>query len=393
MNPLKIGLFGFGCVGQGLYDILESTKTFPAEVVKICVKNANKPRPLPLSHFTWDSAEILDNPEINLVVELIDNADEAYAIVTEAMRRGKNVVTANKKMVAEHLAELVELQQEMGVSFLYEAAVCGSIPIIRNLEEYYDNELLYSVRGIFNGSTNFILTKMYNEGAAYATVLAEAQQLGFAESDPTLDVGGFDPRFKLTIATAHAYGLFLRPDEILALGIQQISAQDIRFAREKGWKIKLVAQVSKLGDDQIAAYLMPQFVAPADPLHKVDEEYNGVVVEAAFSSKQFFYGKGAGGHPTGSAVLSDISATTYGYRYGYKKRDRINGVQLTQDVVLEVYLRYTHESVLNHLKFNHIRERYYGDGLNYVIGSINLQELIRNKARLAESGASVIALG
>ncbi|MBD0258231.1 MAG: homoserine dehydrogenase, partial [Cytophagales bacterium] len=175
MNGLKIGLFGFGCVGQGLYDILHHNEGFRAEVVKICVKDPHKARPLPADYFTFAPDEILENPEINLVVELINDADEAYRIVTTALRRGKTVVTANKKMLAEHLEELVDLQQAYGVPLLYEASVCGSIPIIRNLEEYYDNELLHSVSGIINGSSNYILSKVFNEGQPYAAALRKAQ--------------------------------------------------------------------------------------------------------------------------------------------------------------------------------------------------------------------------
>jgi homoserine dehydrogenase len=282
------------------------------------VKDIHKARPLPADYFTFAPDEILENPEINLVVELINDADEAYRIVTTALRRGKTVVTANKKMLAEHLEELVDLQQAYGVPLLYEASVCGSIPIIRNLEEYYDNELLHSVSGIINGSSNYILSKVFNEGQPYATALRKAQDLGFAETDPTLDVGGFDALNKLCILTAHAYGLFVKPEEVFNFGIQTLSASDFQFAREKGLKLKLVAQVQKVDVERITAFVMPQLVSPADYLYNVENEYNGVTVQAAFADRQFFMGKGAGGHPTGSAVLSDLSASRYGYKYEYR---------------------------------------------------------------------------
>src|SRR5579872_1169691 len=149
MSKLKIGLFGFGCVGQGLYDVLSKSPGFRADIEKICVKQKSKQRPIDAKYFTFDRFEILNNPEINVVVELIDDADEAYKIVSYALQKGKHVVTANKKMVANHLKELVELQHKHNVSLLYEASSCGSIPIVRTLEEYYDNELLFSVSGIF----------------------------------------------------------------------------------------------------------------------------------------------------------------------------------------------------------------------------------------------------
>jgi len=205
-KKLTIGMFGFGVVGQGLYDIIK-TKNLNLEIKKFVIKNADKKRSLPAELFTTDAEAILGDPEINTVVELIDDADAAYALTVRALKSGKNVVSANKKMIATHLEELAAIQQEYGTSLLYEGAVCGSIPIIRNLEEYYDNELLHAVTGIFNGSSNFILSKVFNENQPYADALKEAQELGFAETDPTLDVGGFDPKYKLTIVAAHAYGI------------------------------------------------------------------------------------------------------------------------------------------------------------------------------------------
>jgi homoserine dehydrogenase len=177
--------------------------------------------------------EILNNPEINVVVELIDDADEAYHIVKYALQQGKHVVTANKKMLANHLYELTELQQKHNVSLLYEASACGSIPIIRTLEEYYDNELLYSVSGIFNGTSNFILTKTIFENLSYADALKKAQDLGFAESDPTNDVEGYDAKFKAVVLAAHAFGLFAKQEEVFNIGINTIAVDDIRYAKRK----------------------------------------------------------------------------------------------------------------------------------------------------------------
>src|SRR5690606_9373667 len=181
---LKLGLFGFGCVGQGLYHVLEETQGVKAEIKKICVKTKNKSRPLSEDLFTFSQEEILNDPEIDVVVELIDDAAAAFDIVKASLLKGKAVVTANKKMLAEHLEELYQLQKQTGKPLLYEGAVCGSIPILRNLEEYYDNDLISSIEGIFNGSTNYILTKVFEENKSYPDALAKAQELGFAESDP-----------------------------------------------------------------------------------------------------------------------------------------------------------------------------------------------------------------
>src|SRR5437763_2764763 len=191
-KQLTIGLFGFGVVGEGIYHVLNQTPSLNASINKVCIKYPEKKRNADASLFTTDYNEILNDPEINLVVELIDDSEEAYKIVTTALKNKKVVVSANKKLIAEHLSELLHLQREYDTSFLYEAAVCGSIPIIRNLEEYYDNDLLQSICGIVNGSTNYILTKIIDEGLTYKEALQNAQQLGFAESNPSLDVEGID---------------------------------------------------------------------------------------------------------------------------------------------------------------------------------------------------------
>ncbi|HWJ26046.1 MAG TPA: homoserine dehydrogenase, partial [Flavisolibacter sp.] len=317
-KQVTIGLFGFGVVGEGIYQVLQQTPSLNASIKKVCIKHPEKKRNADPSLFTTDYTELLNDPEINLIVELIDDADEAYKIVTGAFKNGKSVVSANKKLIAEHLPELLQLQAAHNVSFLYEAAVCGSIPIIRNLEEYYDNDLLQSISGIVNGSTNFILTKI-SEGASYKEALQEAQQLGFAESNPSLDVEGIDPANKLTILLAHAYGIITRPEELLRIGITRLQVTDAAYAEEKNMKIKLVAQACKLANGKVAAFVLPQFVKNENLLFGVKNEYNGVVIESKLADKQFLYGKGAGRFPTSSAVISDISALSYDYKYEYKK--------------------------------------------------------------------------
>lgn len=375
-KSLRIGLFGFGCVGQGLYDVFTRSKSgIDASIVRIAIKDPQKRRSLPAHYFTTQADDILSDPQINLVVELINNVSDAYQIVTTALRQGKNVVSANKKMIAEHFEELYQIQEQTGSALLYEASACGSIPIIRTLEEYYDNELLYAVRGIFNGSSNYILTKVAQHGLSYDEALHQAQQLGFAETDPTLDVGGFDAKYKLVILTAHSYGLFVRPEEVFNYGIQSLSDDDMRYAREKNFKIKLVPQVRRIGDHAITLYVMPQFVTAQNYLYEVENEYNGVIVEAAFSDQQFFRGKGAGGHPTGSAVLSDISASRYDYRYEYRKRRVVNGLRYTQEVIIPVYFRYRRADQFVPERFVSIREKYEGYHFHYVVGEVRLADL------------------
>jgi homoserine dehydrogenase len=336
---IKIGLFGFGCVGQGLYSVLNETRGLKAEVVKICIKDQNKKRSLPQEFFTYEKEELLFDDDINVIVELIDDADAAFQIVKTALENRKAVVTANKKMVAEHFNELLALQEQFDTPVLYESACCASIPIIRNLEEYYDNDLLNAVEGIFNGTSNYILTQQLEQGAAYDEVLKAAQQKGFAETNPFLDVSGRDARYKLSIIIAHAFGVVINPDDIFCEGITSITESEIRYAREKGYSIKLVSGARKVGES-VFAYVCPQFVRKEDKLSWIRNEYNGVQVESVFAEQQFFSGKGAGSYPTGSAVLSDISALSYDYRYEYKKIKQGFIPNLTQQIYLNVYLRF-----------------------------------------------------
>ena len=387
-KKLTIGLFGFGVVGQGLYDIIR-TKNLNLEIVKIAIKNKDKERSLPAHLFTTDRDELLNNPEINTIVELINDTEAAFEIVSRALSTGKNVVSASKKMIALHLEELIALQHKHGTSLLYEGAVCGSIPIIRNLEEYYDNELLHSISGIFNGSSNYILSKGFLEGLDYGSALKQAQDLGFAETDPTMDVGGFDAKFKLIIAAAHAYGVVVKHPDVLNIGIQTLAATDLQYAREKNLKIKLVPVAKELDKGHVTLFVMPKLVNEKEFLYNVEYEYNGVIVQAAFADQQFFFGKGAGGHPTGSAVLSDIAALRYGYQYEYKKAKESKGLAFTNNIELNVYLRYEDDELVSALNFIHIHERYYSDGYKYVIGRVNLQSIISNEARIANNNAFI----
>jgi len=389
---LTIGLFGFGVVGQGLHDII-STKDLNIEIKTIAIKNPEKERILPDHLFTTNQDDILNDSDINTVIELINDADAAYEIVGRALKSGKNVVSANKKMIAEHLEELVHIQEKYNVSLLYEGAVCGSIPIIRNLEEYYDNELLHSISGIFNGSSNYILSKIANEGLEYSEALKQAQELGFAEKDPILDVGGYDAKYKLVIAAAHAYGVFVKPEEVLNIGIQNFSAADLHFAQEHQLKIKLVPTAKKLDDKELALYVIPKLVPKSDFLYNVENEYNAVSVKAAFADQQLFYGKGAGGHPTGSAVLSDVAALRYDYRYEYKKYHHDKKLRLQNDHIIPVYIRYNNENLIKDIHFEFIAEQHKSIELNYVLGGVKISELIAKKQDILNDSAFLAQAG
>jgi len=383
-KQLNIGLFGFGAVGQGLYEVLQHSPATHASIKGICIKNMDKERSLPPEFFTNNANALLNNPEINLIAELIDDAEEAYSIVKAALRNGKSVVSGNKKMLAHHLPEFIELQQNNGVGILYDASACGSIPVIRNLEEYYDNDLLQSVTGILNGSSNYILSKMFNENLAYTDALKQAQELGFAESNPALDVDGFDALYKLVIITVHAFGVYVRPDEVFRTGISNISNDDINFAKEKGFKIKLVAHVSKNEAGKLCLSVIPRMVPPEKYIYNVEDEFNGVVIKGAFYDKQFMFGRGAGGYPTGSAVLSDITARGHNYCYEYKKMKLEKKPTFSNACSIKVYFRFNDQTILDGLHLENIDEGYKSKSFNYVIGRIGLNELFRQRDWLAK---------
>jgi homoserine dehydrogenase len=390
-RKLTIGLFGFGVVGEGLYKVLQQTPSLKATIKKVCIKNPDKKRNAPSELFTTDKDLLLNDPEINVIVEVINESGPAFEIVSTALLNGKDVVSASKKMIAEHVNQLLELQQKTERSFLYEAAACASIPVIRNLEEYYDNDLLHSIQAIVNGSTNFILTKMFEEKLDFKQALMQAQQFGFAESDPKLDVEGFDAVNKWTLLLTHAFGIIESPQTILFNGIQNIQAGDAKVAQTKNQQIKLVALAKKLNNGKVAAFVLPQFVNHDDQLAFVKNEYNGVVIESGFADKQFFYGKGAGSFPTASAILSDIGALRYEYKYEYKKLYHHKPHELTEDYYLQVYVSFNDLSLIPREKFEWIEEWHAREERKYLAGVIHYKEL-KGKSWWKENNTSLIVL-
>jgi len=384
MSNIKVGLFGFGVVGQGVYEVIRKSKNAHAEIVKICVHDLTKPRQVevPASLLTDKAEDILNNPEINLIVEVINNAEDAFSIVKTALEKGIPIVSGSKAMLAKHLPELIELQKRHNVALLYDASSCGSIPVIRNLEEYYDNDLLLEVKGILNGSSNYILSRVFDHKEPYESALRKAQELGFAETDPSFDIEGYDSLFKLVIITVHALGTYVAPEKIFTYGISTIHDSDIQYAREKGVKIKLVAQVVKVSDEHFTMFVMPEFVSPNKYIYSVDDEYNGVVIRGECYDRQFMFGKGAGSLPTASSILSDVMARLHDYRYEYKKQNYLQKPDYTTDITLKIYVRYSQTNILHVLNFDAIHEQYISSESNYVIGDIKLSELLAKRDQL-----------
>lgn len=389
-KQINIGLFGFGTVGKGLYDVLKKIQPENVSIVKVCVRNVAKhSSEAPELEFTSNADDIFTDSRINFIVELIDDAEAAYGIVKRALQAKIPVVSGNKKMLARHIQEMIQLQRDNDTALLYDASACGSIPVIRNLEEYYDNDLLISVKGILNGSSNFILSKIFNEGMNYAEALKLAQDLGFAESDPTLDIGGWDSLFKLIIITIHAFGVYVEPEQIFTFGIGNMNEYDIQFAHEKRRRVKLVGWAEKVDEDKLVLSVMPHLLSKQKYIYSVEDEFNGVVIKGLFYYKQFMFGQGAGGFPTGSAVLSDITAQLYDYRYQYKKLQSQHQLHFTNDYKVRIYYRYDSPATLNLLEFSTIHESYYSDTYKYVVGDIELSQLQAQAQSLRESNVFV----
>ena len=378
MKKLTIGLFGFGVVGEGIYNVL-SDKSLNVEIKKIVIKDPSKKRNAPKELFSIDENDIINDNSIDLIVELIDDAEAALEIVTRSFEKGKSVISANKKMIAENHEFLIRKSKENNVSFLYEAAVCGSVPIIRNLEEYFDNDMLKSIKGIVNGSTNFIISRMTKDKESYENVLKIAQENGFAESDPTLDVEGVDAAHKLSIITLHALGKIVSLEDIIYKGITSLDKFDFQYAKEKNKVIKLVAKCNPSENGELLSLsIFPTFLNKNSSLALTHNEYNGVVVESSLADSQFFYGKGAGRYPTSSAVLSDISASLYNYSYSYKKG--ISKCVPTNDFQSKFYISYKDKLDENlHSLFETIDEKFLSKNRNYIIGDISLKSLKENK--------------
>ncbi|MGD1939305.1 MAG: homoserine dehydrogenase [Cyanophyceae cyanobacterium] len=311
---LKVGLLGLGTVGTGVAQILSdavgrSPLLEQLTIHRVGVRNLDKPRSvqIPSDRFTTDLNAIVTDPDIDVVVEVIGGIEPARTYILEAIARGKHVVTANKAVIARHGAEIFDAAKEAGVNVLLEAAVGGGIPIIHPLKHSLGGDRINTITGIVNGTTNYILTRMAQEGADFADVLADAQRLGYAEADPTADVDGFDAADKLAILASLAFGGRVNLDDIHCEGIRSISATDIRYANRLGFVIKLLAIAQRLGDDnQLSLRVHPTLLPSDHPLAQVDGVFNAIFVEGEPIGQVMFFGPGAGEGPTASAVVSDL---------------------------------------------------------------------------------------
>ena len=345
---IKVGIIGVGTVGSNVVKILQEnediiTARSGKKIVPVLgiVRDLSKKRDVNIA-LSDNVDDVLDNPDIDVVIELMGGVDEAYTIVQRALKNKKAVVTANKALLAYHRYALKDLAGDTPIG--YEASVAGGIPIIKALREGLSANHIEAIKGIMNGTCNFILTKMMNEKAEFADVLNEAQVLGYAEADPTFDVGGFDAAHKLLILASIAYGLDVKPEEILIEGIENINSEDIYFAQEFGYNIKLLAIAKKSGN-QVELRVHPALVPIHQMIAKVDGVMNGISVIGDRVGETMYYGPGAGGSATASAVVSDLidiaRNTQNSPMLGFIKPLENSGLSLmpSDDIATKYYIR------------------------------------------------------
>jgi len=325
-STIRLGIFGGGTVGGGIVEIIgRKADYFTAltgndiEVRKVCVRDANKARDFDVPEgceIVTDYDSILDDDDIDVVVEVMGGTTDARDVIFKALRSGKNVVTANKALIAKDLEEISKLLEEVNegkgpadeVEFRYEAAVCGGIPIIRSLQSDYVGDEITKISGIINGCTNYMLTSMDKEGKSYDEALGEASELGYAEADPTLDVGGFDARSKLRILMRLAFGVEVDEEDIPCRGITELTKVDFEYAKMLGGTIKLLGVTEKVGEGKVTAFVAPCYVTADDSLFPVSGATNALEVESTNLQSSTYIGQGAGRYPTANSCINDIVA-------------------------------------------------------------------------------------
>lgn len=328
MKPVKAGLLGLGTVGTGVVRIVEGHRDdliaqvgSPIQIERIAVRQLNKPRAVAIDpgKLTDDPWEVVRDPEIDVVIEVMGGIEPTKAYILEALRNGKHVITANKDLIALHGPEITAAAREHGCDILYEASVAGGIPIIRTLIEGFSSDRINRIMGIVNGTTNYILTKMSQEGASYEEVLKEAQQLGYAEADPTSDVEGLDAARKMAILATIGFRMNVELADVHVQGISSVTKEDIACAKKLGYELKLVG-IADRQDDRISVSVQPTMVKNDHPLASVGGVFNAVFVRGEAVGETMFYGAGAGELPTATSVVADLVAIAKNLKLGITGR-------------------------------------------------------------------------
>ena len=312
MKMVEIAVMGYGVVGTGVVEVLSKHEDHLARrahqdiQVKYILVRRDYPEPPPMGQFVKNFDQIIEDPAIRVVVEVMGGLDPAYTYVKRCLQAGKSVVTSNKELVAAKGAELLQIARDTNANFLFEASVGGGIPIIRPMTQCLAANDVVEVAGILNGTTNYILTKMFREGDSFEHALAEAQRLGYAERDPTADVEGGDACRKICILASLAYGKHVYPEQVHTEGITHVTAADVAYADAWGGVVKLIGEAHCIPTGQIQSIVCPMFVSRDSQLANVDDVFNGILVRGDVTGDVVFYGKGAGKLPTASAVVADV---------------------------------------------------------------------------------------
>ncbi|MDB6075179.1 MAG: Homoserine dehydrogenase [Verrucomicrobiaceae bacterium] len=352
-RPIRIGLAGLGNVGAGVYknlqknaSLIEQRTGASLSVGKVVVRNIAKARDVevPAELLTTDWRELISDPSLAIIVELIGGTGEAFELVSAALKAKKIVVTGNKALLAERGKELFELAEQCGVPIYFEAAVAGGIPIIQSLQEGLVANHIKSIHGIVNGTCNYILTRMSQAGLSYADALQEAQDKGFAEADPYLDISGWDAAHKAIILASLSYGFWIPEKDVHVEGIQNVSIEDIEFAKRLGYTIKLLSVIRADDAGLIEVRTQPSLVPNGHVLASVNGSFNAVVVNGDIVGETLFYGRGAGQDPTSSSVISDLceaaASLIYGFRHsGFVPIGLYGKSKPIDDTVSHYYLR------------------------------------------------------
>jgi len=320
-HVIRIGLLGFGVVGQGVWKNIEQNRKAlefrlgaQLEITQVVVKNAAKERDftVPTERYSTDPSRVVDNPDIDIVCELMGGVDDALELTKRALKQGKIVVTANKALICEHGEALFEIARENGGHYLYEASVAGGIPIIKTIRESLVANRFKLIFGILNGTSNYILTRMEREGLSFETILKDARDLGYVEADEALDLDGIDAAHKAVILTHLAHGKWVKLNEIICEGIRDISTEDIQMASQLGYKIKLLAVIARdLENNHLSVRLHPALIEKSEVIAGVDEVYNAVSVTGDVVGTTVLIGRGAGQDATSSSVISDIADAVF----------------------------------------------------------------------------------
>lgn len=354
MKALNLGFLGLGTVGQGVCEVLAQNGDALAarammllQPVVACVRDTDKPRAFAPLAITTDHRSVVCSPEIDVIVEVMGGVEPAKTWIEEALQSGKHVVTANKELIARYGAELEELARKHGVRILYDAAVCGGIPVLPVLRHRLVANRIERIAGIVNGTTNYLLTRMADDAAPYEQALQEAQERGYAEADPTADVENFDAQSKLAILVTIAFGAKVTPEQVHRESIAHVSPRDVEFAEILGYRIKPIA-VAGISASGIEARVHPALVALSNPLSKVDGVDNAILIRGDFVGDLMLLGKGAGASPTASAIVGDLEELASQparetWIQGGEAPQGALGVQDIEDTVARFYVRMTSE--------------------------------------------------